>query len=331
MARRPGIANLVLRWVVLAFAVGAFLTFWPLWAPLVIAAWLAHILGPVQARVAHWMRKSERGAAALTVVMVLVTLAPIIVIGLSLAAELVSLYESFTASDDVRQALNGLIHGERSPRAPAAIDVMTVTEIARRHGASAFGMARQVAGATTIAIIGMSVFVYGFYAFLAHGRSIYRWIVRHAPMAERDVSRLADAFNETGRGLLVGYGLTALAQGVAATLGYLLIGLPHALLLGLLTAIASLLPAVGTGLVWVPLAIGLVLSGEVGKAIGVLVLGLVISIGDNFLRPVPGAAAGPPVRRGARALARLPASGAGGNRRTGAPSFAVAAGGALVY
>jgi predicted PurR-regulated permease PerM len=282
--QRP-LCGQVLRWSVLGLGLGAFVTFWPFWTPLVLAAWFANILGPLHVRLARWMRKNERGAAAATVLLVIMALAPIVVVVLSLAAELTQLAEKLTESRDYREALLGLIRGNASPQSPAALDVGTATDLARSYGASAFGMVTRIAGATAVAVIRTIVFVYGFYVFLAHGHAIYAWVCRHAPLARRDVARFAAAFTETGRGLLVGFGLTAAAQGAVATIGYLVIGLPHALVLGLLTAIASFIPAVGTGLVWIPLAIGLVLEGEIGRAVGVLVIGAVISIGDNFLRP----------------------------------------------
>ena len=102
-----------------------------------------------------------------------------------------------------------------------------------------------------------------------------------------DVRRLAGAFHETGRGLLVGVGLTGLVQGVVATITYVALSIPSALVLGILTTVASLLPSVGTALVWIPVAGGLAFSGRyvaagILTAVGVLVIGTV----DNVMRPV---------------------------------------------
>ncbi len=49
---------------------------------------------------------------------------------------------------------------------------------------------------------------------------------------------------------MVGVGLTALSQGAVATIGYLATGVPQALVLGMLTVFASLIPSVGSALVW---------------------------------------------------------------------------------
>ena len=57
-------------------------------------------------------------------------------------------------------------------------------------------------------------------------------------------------------------------------------------MLGLLTAFAALIPSVGTALVWVPLGVGLAIGGRTGEAIAVVVLGCVVAVVDNIVRPV---------------------------------------------
>lgn len=280
----PPLGPYALRVLVLALTLGGLLTLWPLWAPLVLAAWFSQIVRPLQHRLADWMGKNERGAAVATVLLVIVGLAPITVVLLSLAADAIDLVQRLVGSEDLRQAAAVFINGDTGPEGHA-FDVSTAMQLARRHGLSALGTAGRIAGATTTAVIGVVVFLYGFYVFLAHGRAIYEWLCRHVPLDRRDVSRLASAFTETGRGLIIGFGLTALLQGSVATVGYLVIGLPHALVLGLLTAVASLIPAVGTGLVWVPLGVGLALTGNWGQAIAVVAVGTFISLADNFVRP----------------------------------------------
>jgi predicted PurR-regulated permease PerM len=275
-----------LRWVALAMAVGALLTLWPLWAPLVLAAWFALIARPVHARLSRWMGKKERGAAVATVLLLIIFLAPISVVLASLATDAVDLVDKLSKTRGARDALGMLLNGgNASADNPANLDLSTATGIAQRHGATALGTVTKIAGATTTAIIGIVVFIYGFYVFLVHGRRTYEWIEENAPLERRDISRLADAFNETGRGLIVGIGLTAALQGAVAAVGFLVIGLSHALVLGLLTAFSALIPSIGTGLVWLPLAAGLAIGGDWQRAIAVIAIGLVISVADNFVRP----------------------------------------------
>jgi predicted PurR-regulated permease PerM len=83
----------------------------------------------------------------------------------------------------------------------------------------------------------------------------------------------------------VGEGGTALAQGLVATLTYVAIGVPRALLLGPLTAVCAIVPVVGTGLVWLPLAAELFATGQYWKGAVVLAVGVVVGLLDNVLRP----------------------------------------------
>jgi predicted PurR-regulated permease PerM len=94
-------------------------------------------------------------------------------------------------------------------------------------------------------------------------------------------------FQQVGKEVFVGTVLTGLIQGVLAGVGYALGSAPEAGLLAALTALCSLVPAVGTLLVWVPLGLGLMLSGRVGAGVFELIWGaLVIGVlSDYVIRP----------------------------------------------
>ena len=94
-------------------------------------------------------------------------------------------------------------------------------------------------------------------------------------------------FRRVGRTTLMGTIVTGLAQGFLATIGYWLAGLPEPIFFGAATAIASLVPAVGTMLVWVPAGIVLIVMGEPGRGVFELVWGglLVVALSDYVIRP----------------------------------------------
>lgn len=81
--------------------------------------------------------------------------------------------------------------------------------------------------------------------------------------------------------------LLALLQGGVAYAGYLLFKVPEPLFCGVLTGLATVIPVVGTALVWVPMAAYLGIDGHWGLAIGLLLYGvLVITQVDNVMRMV---------------------------------------------
>lgn len=279
------------HWALVLATFSAALALVPLWAPLLLASWLAMIVRPLHVRLVRRMGGSGRAAAVITVLLVGVAFTPMIVLTLSLISAATALIERLRSSSGVRDALQTLLSSEVLPGdgqldpSQVKVDAQQVLDFARTHGGGALNAASTLFGAATTAVVGLFVLVYGFYTFLVEGRRIAQWIVEHSPLERWQTTRLMSAFSETGRGLLIGVGLTALFQGGVATLGYVVIGVPQALVLGLLTTFAALIPSVGTGLVWAPLAVGLVLADRPGQAAAIVALGCVISVADNFVRP----------------------------------------------
>jgi predicted PurR-regulated permease PerM len=275
--------------LVLVCAAGA-LTLVPLWAPLLLASWMAMVVRPLHTRLVRRVKGSGRAAAVVTVLLVVLSLAPVAVISLSLIGATADLVAKVQKTGGAREALQTLLASESMPAGFSPdqfkVNAQQIASLGQRLGGGALKAVTTFFGAATAATIAAFVFVYGFYTFLVDSRRCHAWIVDHSPLERWQTLRLSAAYAETGRGLLIGVGLTALVQGTVATIGYVIIGVPQALVLGLLTTFAALIPSVGTGLVWAPLALGLALAGRMGEAAAVLVLGCVISVADNFIRPI---------------------------------------------
>ena len=291
-AERRSLRASSFHWGLVLTCFAAALTVVPIWTPLLLASWMAMVVRPLHTRLVKRLGGSGRAAGVITVLLVSVVFAPLVIIGLSLVTSTAALIERVQQSGGAREALSTLLESEASlPRgqfdpARVKLDAQQIMGFAQRHGGGALNAASSIFGAATTAVIALFVFVYGFYVFLVDSRRLGDWVVKHSPLERWQTLRLAGAFTETGRGLLIGVGLTALVQGGVATLGYVLIGVPQALVLGLLTTFAALIPSIGTGLVWAPLALGLLIAGRTGEAIAVVALGCVISVADNFIRPM---------------------------------------------
>ena len=274
----------------LAFGIGAcivgvaaFVALLPMWLPVTLASWCAHLTRPL----ATWLEKRWNGrqsaAAVVTVLMVLVVLLPLAFVVLSLTGEVIRLFSEVSRSGNLQAALQGAM-GDDSPSL-SHLSPSRLFQLAREHGSQAFRLASQVLGVTASAMIGLVVFTMGVYAFLTRGGAIREWILEHAPLPRAYTERFIGAFHETGGGLLIGTGLTCFIQGAVAAVGYLVAGVPQPFVFGLLTAIAGLVPGLGTGLVWAPVTVVLFLSGEQGAAVIVASVGCFISVADNFIRP----------------------------------------------
>ena len=107
------------------------------------------------------------------------------------------------------------------------------------------------------------------------------------PLRPDYTAALFAEFQRVGRSTLLGTLGTGLAQGVLATLGYWILGVPEPLFFGAATAVASLVPAVGAALVWAPVGVAMILSGETTRGALELVWGatVVAALCDYVIRP----------------------------------------------
>ena len=105
------------------------------------------------------------------------------------------------------------------------------------------------------------------------------------PFNESNTQEVIHEINMIVRSNAIGIPLLAIIQGCVAMIGYLIFGAPNILLLGFLTCFATIIPMVGTALVWFPVAAYLAISGDWFNAIGLTAYGaIVVSQSDNLIR-----------------------------------------------
>jgi predicted PurR-regulated permease PerM len=89
------------------------------------------------------------------------------------------------------------------------------------------------------------------------------------------------------RAVLYGFLATAFAQGLIAGIGYAILGVPESVLLGVMTGVLSVVPVLGTALIWGPLGAYFLITGHIWKGIILLLWGfLLVHPTDNILRPL---------------------------------------------
>jgi predicted PurR-regulated permease PerM len=283
--KRHSLRESSFHWCLLILAGGAALALLPFWAPLLLASWLAIVVGPWHAKLAQKVGGRSSAAGVVTVLVVVAVLVPLLVIGLSLLGAGLTLVGQLQKSGGLQQLWDTLLNA-KPDLGHAKLGLPQLVEFAESHGKDALNAAGSIAAAAAAVGVGLFIFLASLYTFLVEGRRAHAWLLDHSPLERWQTARLTGAYKETARGLLIGVGLTSLLQGTIASVGYVIVGVPQALVFGLLTGFASLIPSIGTGLVWIPLTIGLFVAGETGMGIAVLAIGCVNSLADNFATPV---------------------------------------------
>ncbi|MBU4315929.1 MAG: AI-2E family transporter [Proteobacteria bacterium] len=130
------------------------------------------------------------------------------------------------------------------------------------------------------------VFLYVSYFFIMDGKSLIDRILYYLPLEDENEKRLLGRFTSVARATLKGTALIGTLQGVLAGIAFALVGIEAAVFWGTVMTALSIIPALGSALVWVPASIILAAGGSYGKAAGLAVFcGLVVGSLDNVLRP----------------------------------------------
>ena len=133
--------------------------------------------------------------------------------------------------------------------------------------------------------INLFVMIFVLYFMLIGGKKMEAYVNDILPFNEANTQEVIREINMIVRSNAIGIPLLAIIQGGVAMIGYLLFGAPNILMLGFLTCFATIIPMVGTALVWFPVAAYLAISGDWFNAIGIAAYGaIVVSLSDNLIR-----------------------------------------------
>jgi len=136
-------------------------------------------------------------------------------------------------------------------------------------------------------VVSFGIMLYLLFFFLRDGAELVRKVRAAVPLEETHKRRLQLKFNRVVRATVKGNLVVAVTQGALGGAIFWFLDIPSALLWAVLMGFLSLLPAVGAGIVWAPVAVYFLLSGMIWQGVvlalfGVFVIGLV----DNVLRPI---------------------------------------------
>ncbi len=136
-----------------------------------------------------------------------------------------------------------------------------------------------------IFVVNAVVLLFILYFMLISNRRMERYLYELMPFSDHNKGYLAQEIKKMVTANAIGIPLLAVSQGIIAMIGYMIFGAPSPVLFAFITCFATIIPFLGTALVWFPLALYLGLTGNWPAAIGLAAYSLVlISNVDNLLR-----------------------------------------------
>ncbi len=287
-------------WFFLAlFLVSIFLLgrlIWPFISIIVLAAVLTGVFNPFYALLKRKMRASLASLLTCFLVFVLIFIPIVLFVGILskeaydlylmaksavLKEEIQVLFEKSQILDRINPLLSRFdftITGEELNKA--------ISEIGKSIGLFLYGQASAIASNIFKFVLNFFFMLLIMYFLLIDGDKMLSFIMDLSPLPDHQDQQLIQKFKDMAGAILVVNSLSGIVQGIFGGTVFALFGLKSPFMWGLIMAILAFLPILGIGVVFLPTAVYLFLSGRIPAAVFFIVAYIVVTVGiENFLKP----------------------------------------------
>lgn len=286
-----------MRWVgLLVAAVIALYLCWLMLEPFVeVLLWavvLVIVFMPVHRRVRARVGSPGWSAMLSCLLVVVVILVPLTLVALAVTREVTHIAQSIQTGAGADGLLNSPYIDRALEWVGQYVDLSQfnsqqfIADRLKSLGGAIAGRTLGLVGGAVGIIIEVFFVIFTMYYLFRDGERMREAVYNVMPLNDRRASEIINRTQEVISASVYGVLIIALIQGTLGGLAFWALGLPSALLWGVVMVFLSMIPMAGAFVVWVPAAIYLVITGAWVKAIILTVWGaLVIGSVDNFLRP----------------------------------------------
>jgi predicted PurR-regulated permease PerM len=297
-AESPAVEDKAFLLLLVAVSLAFAWILWPLFGAILWGVILAIVFTPMYRRLRRSLRQRRTLAALATLgIILLLVILPLTLVTALLVQEGAGVYQRIQSGEfdlgryfqQTFNALPGWVTGvlDRFELTNLGLVQERLSAALKRSSQFLAGQALNLGQNTLNFVLSSFVMLYLLFFLLRDGDALVERIRAAIPLHPAQLRTLASRFTGVIRATVKGTLVVAVVQGALGGLIFWLLGIHAPVLWAALMALLSLLPAVGTGLVWLPVAIYLLATGATWQglvliAYGVLVIGLV----DNVLRPI---------------------------------------------
>lgn len=282
--------------------------FWvmlPFYGAVLWAVILAILFRPLERWFEARLGRGRNFSAALTLVTVILgAILPVTVVLIALVDQGASVAERLQSGEIPTPASFGAVFAMLPGWAQHVLEVAGINEFSALRGrlAEALAAVSQFLASQALSVgqntlrfaVSAGIMLYVLFFLFRDGPRIGAGIRSALPFERTVTDALMERFGEVVRATVKGNLIIALIQGTIGGVTFWLLGFQGALLWGAIMVVLSLLPAVGAAIVWMPVAVYLILAGDLVRGLILVAIGAgVIGLVDNLLRP-------PLVGKGAR-------------------------------
>jgi len=264
----------------------------PFFYPIFWAAVIAIMFYPHYLWLNNHLRSASLSAGIMITVVVLTIFIPLALVTTLLVNQSISLYDNLSQHNFVEDVQNWATYLANTPAAPYLETLRTdwpkyVSDLSGWLNQYVFAGLKSITQNSLNFFFLLFIMLYSLYYFFRDGDQMVLRLMHLSPLGDKYEKMLFERFTSTARATIKGTVLIGLVQGALGGILFAITGIPEAFLWGLIMAILSILPALGTALIWLPAGIIMLITGAFWQGLTILLVGMfVISLVDNLLRPV---------------------------------------------
>ncbi|MFT4727399.1 MAG: putative PurR-regulated permease PerM [Granulosicoccus sp.] len=290
--------RLFIRGVLICLLLGISLLFLAMLKPFLqsvfVAGLFAALFTPLYRKILGWVGNRRSLASAMTLITVIVfVMVPVSILLSTVARQALDIADTAVPWVQQQLASPGLItQALKSLPFYSFLDSYREIAMARVGDLAGLVSGWLVAGLKSATLGSVSlllsilIILYTMFFFLIDGDRLLYYILYYLPLNDDDEKKLLVRFTSVTRATLKGTAVIGFLQGALAGIALYFAGIPSALFWAFTMMLLSVVPGIGTALVWVPAVIYLLVGGQFATAIGLaLFCGVVVGTVDNVLRP----------------------------------------------
>lgn len=264
---------------------------WEIFSPFATALALSIIIvticQPLYEKIlrASYKNNKNLAAALTTLVVVVVIVMPLVFLSSLFARELVSFYQNLGDGQELSIEKYTVILEAAVAKYVPGFD-FNITEQIRDSAEWLLGNIGTIFAGTVSTLLIIVISLFGSFYFFRDGKEFLKILINISPLSDADDNIILHRLATSVRSVATGVVLLSLLQGVLAGIGFLIFGVPQAVLWGAVTSLMAMIPGVGTFAVMAPAVAFLFLTSTTFNAVGLTIWAVVmVGMVDNLLGP----------------------------------------------
>jgi len=294
----PGLEDKTFLFLVIAVSLAFAWILWPFFGAVLWGTILAILFAPLYRRLLKIMRQRRTLAALVVVTIVLlIVILPLLLVGALLLQEALGMYEKFQTGEVSLSRYFQQVFGTLPGWVSDLLERFGLTSLSSMQERLSAGLmegsqfvaakAFNIGQNTFDLVVNLCIVLYLLFFLARDGDDLVRCIRTAVPLHPDQQRELFNRFTTVIRATVKGNVVVAIAQGALGGAAFWFLGVRAPVLWAVIMAFLSLLPAVGSAIVWVPVAVYFLVTGALWQGIALIIFGvLVIGLVDNVLRPI---------------------------------------------